>query len=118
MYFETTTPIYLQLMEEIKTQIISGRLAPGERLLSVREWALKEQVNPNTMQKALTELESQGLIATARTSGRFVTTDVERIAEFRQKEARRLSDEFLLNMEKLAVSKEEVLAYLQSRKEK
>ena len=100
MYFENTTPIYLQLMEEIKTQIISGRLAPGERLLSVREWALKEQVNPNTMQRALSELEREGLLVGGGTTGRTVTTEESVLATAKnrilQELARECADKFLV----------------------
>ena len=66
-------PIYLQLMERIQTDIVSGKYKPGEKLPSVRELALDAAVNPNTMQKALSELERIGLVYSQRTSGRFIT---------------------------------------------
>lgn len=65
--FNNSVPIYLQIVSEIKKQIISGKLIPGERIPSVRELALTYKVNPNTMQKALIELEENGLIKTERT---------------------------------------------------
>lgn len=64
--FENNIPIYIQLMEQMKLQIIAGELKPGDRIPSVRELAMVHKVNPNTMQKALSELEDAGLIYTER----------------------------------------------------
>ena len=66
-------PIYLQLMERIQQDIVSGIYKPGDRLPSVRDLAVEAAVNPNTMQKALSELERSGLVYSQRTSGRFIT---------------------------------------------
>ena len=82
--FDNNIPIYIQLVEYLKNYIISGKFSPGERLLSVRELALQSKVNPNTMQRALSELESLGLVYTERTSGRFVTTDKELINKYKE----------------------------------
>ena len=68
-------PIYLQLMERIQQDIIAGIYNPGDKLPSVRDLALDASVNPNTMQKALSELERSGLVYSQRTSGRFITED-------------------------------------------
>ena len=68
-------PIYTQLLEELKRRIVSGYYKPGEKLMPVRELAQEAKVNPNTMQKALVELEELGLIYTERTNGKFVTED-------------------------------------------
>ena len=81
--FDNNIPIYIQLVEQIKTFIISGNLKPGERLPSVRDLALQTKVNPNTMQKALTELEELKLIYTERTNGKFVTNDQKLIDKYR-----------------------------------
>ena len=77
--FTNDKPIYLQIMDYFKAQIISGELSQGSRLDSVRDLAVKVKVNPNTMQKALSELERIGLVRTERTSGRFITDDKEKI---------------------------------------
>ena len=69
--FENNIPIYIQLVEQLKIDIISGKLKPGDRLPSVREFALNLKVNPNTMQKALAELEEEKLIYTERTNKFF-----------------------------------------------
>ncbi|HIV26284.1 MAG TPA: GntR family transcriptional regulator, partial [Candidatus Scatomonas pullistercoris] len=76
---DSQRPIYVQIVERVQLDIITGRYAPGSRLPSVRELAAQAAVNPNTMQKALSELESGGLIYAQRTSGRFVTEDLEKI---------------------------------------
>ena len=72
---DSDRPIYLQLMERIQHDIISGTYKPGDKLPSVRELAMEASVNPNTMQKALSELERIGLVHSRRTSGRFITED-------------------------------------------
>ena len=77
--FDNSKPIYTQIEEEIKKKIISGALKGGDKMQSVRDLAQEAGVNPNTMQKALMEIEKQGLIITERTSGRFVTSDSEKI---------------------------------------
>lgn len=73
--FDNSKPIYSQIEDEIKKMILSGKLSKGEKIKSVRELAQEAGVNPNTMQKALSEIERQGLIITERTNGRFVTNE-------------------------------------------
>ena len=73
--FDSGRPIYTQLLEQIRILIISGRYPAGSKLPSVRDLAAESSVNPNTMQRALAELERSGLIYSQRTSGRFVTED-------------------------------------------
>ena len=84
MNFDNNIPIYIQIVETVKIQIISGILEPGERLLSVREMALQMKVNPNTIQKALQELEELKLIYTERTNGKFITTDEKLIKKYKE----------------------------------
>ena len=79
--FESDRPIYIQLVEKLRTQIVSGELKKGEKMQSVRELAINAKVNPNTMQRALAELENEGLLYTERTSGRYVTTN-EKLESF------------------------------------
>lgn len=102
-------PIYTQLVEIIQMQIISGKYKAGDRLPSVRELAAEASVNPNTMQKALAELERYGLIITQRTSGRTVTEDTELI---KQTQAQ-LADEYIKNffriMKELGYSQDEII---------
>ena len=70
--FTNDAPIYLQIMDEIKLRIAQGRLKPGDKVPAVRDLAIKAGVNPNTMQKALSELEREGVLYSQRTAGRFV----------------------------------------------
>ena len=66
--FNDSTPIYQQIMEHIKLSIAVGEYNAGEKLMAVRELAALAEVNPNTMQKALSELEREGLLYSQRTS--------------------------------------------------
>lgn len=106
-------PIYAQLMEIIQMQIISGKYQAGGRLPSVRELAAEASVNPNTVQKALAELERNGLINTQRTSGRTVTEDHEKIRLTRAA----LADEYIRNffrmMKELGYSEEEIVTLVE-----
>ena len=81
--FDDKLPIYLQIIRILKSDLARGKYQPGEKLPAVRELALSAGVNPNTMQKALAELERDGLLKSQRTSGRFVTDDKEKIMEVR-----------------------------------
>src|SRR5699024_9288914 len=85
---DDTRPIYLQIEDLIKTNIIAGVYQPGQKLPSVRDLAAEASVNPNTMQKALTELERSGLVYTQRTSGRFITEDISKMTELKEQLAR------------------------------
>ena len=82
---ENNIPIYIQLVEQLKIYIISGEIKPGERLSSVRDLALQTKVNPNTMQKALVELEELSLVYTERTNGKYVTTDTSLIDKYKER---------------------------------
>lgn len=105
-------PIYLQIMEQLEQMIASGLLTPGGRLPSVREFASEAGVNPNTMQKALTELEKQGIVYSQRTAGRFVTDDPERLKALRTELAVKEAKGFLNAMKRLGYTEEETLALL------
>lgn len=107
-------PIYLQLMEQLKLMIISGVYPAGSKIPSVRELASEAAVNPNTMQKALSELEREGLVFTNRTSGRFITEDAEMIQKMKMELAKEQLNIFLAQMEKLGFSKEEIKQLLES----
>ena len=107
--FTNDKPIYLQLMDVFKAGIISGELPEGSRLESVRDLALVAKVNPNTMQKALSELERLGLIRTERTSGRFITDDKEKIAAMKKEIAEEEISIFMEKMKKLGFEKDEVI---------
>ncbi len=107
--FTNDKPIYLQLMDVFKAGIISGELQEGSRLESVRDLAIKAKVNPNTMQKALSELERLGLVKTERTTGRFITDDKEKIQAMKKELAAEEIATFLETMKALGFSKEDVI---------
>lgn len=111
--FENSTPIYLQLVEILKRNIIAGILKPGERLLSVRELALKMKVNPNTVQRALQDLEQQKLIYTERTNGKYVTEDYKLIEEYKKEYAKSLIQKYYCDMEEIGMTKEDIIACLE-----
>ena len=110
--FNSTTPIYIQIIEHIKMGVAVGDYKAGDKLLSVRELAAEAEVNPNTMQKALSELEREGLLYTQRTSGRFITEDTETIANLRKQLAKEHLDAFLKNMDRLGYPPEEAVELL------
>lgn len=114
--FDNDKPIYLQMVELIKTEIISGRLKCGEKIPSVRELAVQAKVNPNTVQKALAELERCGLIYTERTNGKFVTENKSIIKAYRDGIINEKVESFLKDMIHIGVSEDEIWEYLDSKK--
>lgn len=110
---DSQRPIYAQIIERVQLDIITGRYAPGSRLPSVRELAAQAAVNPNTMQKALSELESGGLIYAQRTSGRFVTEDLEKIRRAKEQLASMQIREFIRRMKRLGLTQEEIMNLFQ-----
>ncbi|HJA30738.1 MAG TPA: GntR family transcriptional regulator [Candidatus Eisenbergiella pullicola] len=113
---QSDRPIYAQLVERLKTEIVSGVYPPGGRLPSVRELAATASVNPNTMQKAFAELERTGLIITMRTSGRVVTEDTAMINETRRELAEEQISQFLTQMNNLGFDRAEIIAMLSEHK--
>ena len=112
MKFDNNVPIYIQLVEQLKIYIISGKFSPGDRIPSVRELALQTRVNPNTMQKALTELEDLKLIYTERTNGKFVSNDTELIKKLKLNAIQSKIDEFVISMEQLGINKKDIIDIL------
>ncbi len=110
--FSDDAPIYTQLIEQIKVGIVTNQFPLGERLPSVRELATEAGVNPNTMQRALSELERDGLVYSQRTAGRFVTEDKAMIEQIKHRLAERHIQSFLDAMENLGFQQEDVLSLL------
>lgn len=110
--FRNDLPIYTQLMDQMKQRIASGDYAPGEKMASVRELAAEAGVNPNTVQRALTELEREGLVYSQRTTGRFITEDEGMIREVKKDLAREEIQGFLTVMKKLGYTVPEILEML------
>ena len=111
--FSNEMPIYSQLVEQIKIGIVSGMFPPGERLPSVRDLATEAGVNPNTMQRAMTELERDGLVYSQRTAGRFVTEDHAVIQAAKRDLAQRHIHAFLAAMLRLGYGREEIISLLE-----
>ena len=107
--FSNDAPIYTQLIQQIKVGIVTGAFPPGERLPSVRDLATEAGVNPNTMQRALAELERDGLVYSQRTAGRFVTEDNTMINTAKRGLAERHVKTFLEAMLQLGFQREEII---------
>ena len=110
--FNDDMPIYLQIIDIIKAKIASGELKQKEKLKSVRELALEAGVNPNTMQKAMTELERQGIVYSQRTSGRFISEGGEVMSNLKKELQQQYIEQFVENMKKLGIEPNETLNYL------
>ncbi len=111
--FDNNIPIYIQLLEYLRIYLISGVFKSGERLPSVREFADTFKVNPNTMQKALSELESMKLIYTERTNGKYVTKDIKLIEKLKDEYAITLARSYFNGMKKIGLGKADSIKYLE-----
>ena len=113
--FTPDRPIYLQIQEGLKLSIVSGLYPPGDKLPAVRDLALEAAVNPNTVQRALTELERDGLVYAQRTSGRFVTEDKAVIENTKNELAMELVDAFLEKMAAIGYGTAETAALINEK---
>lgn len=118
--FKNGIPIYQQIVSMLQMRIVNGTYPPGSKVPAVRELALEAGVNPNTMQRALTELERDGLLAAQRTSGRFVTDDEERLKQLREDLGRSYISQMLEKLRELGMSdsqvQEAVMAFLREER--
>lgn len=105
-------PVFIQIMEKLKRDIVTGIYKPGDKLPSVRDLAGEAAVNPNTMQRAFSELEREGLVYTKRTNGRFITEDLSMISQLKEQMALDAISQFLNSMQQLGFSGKETLALL------
>ncbi len=106
-------PVFIQIMEKLKQDIVTGLYSPGDKLPSVRDLAGEAAVNPNTMQRAFSELEREGLVYTQRTNGRFITEDLNLINQLKEQMALDAITSFLSSMQQLGFSKKETLALIE-----
>lgn len=111
--FKEGIPIYTQLMEQIKMHIASGAFKPGDQIPPVRELALDAGVNPNTMQRALAELEREELLFSVRTSGRFVTENQEKLDDLKKSLGRSFIEDMFDNLRNLGMSDEDIITAVQ-----
>lgn len=112
--FDNERPIYIQLAEILRIKIITGELKQGQRIPSIRELALTMKVNPNTMLKALLELEKEQLIYTERTNGKYVTSNQDLISYVRSNIANEIVHNYLNKMQIIGLDYQEALKYLQN----
>ena len=115
--FQPDRPIYVQLKEQIKLLIVAGAYPPGGQLPTVRDLASEAGVNPNTLQKALADLERDGLVFTQRTSGRFVTEDIKMIKEVKVELAMQQIAQFFGKMESMGYQKSETIELIKKAAE-
>lgn len=113
--FSSNIPIYIQIMNEVKLRIASGVWEAGQRLQSVRELAVEFSVNPNTMQRALSELERDGLLYTERTSGRYVSREQSKISKARDEMAEEYAQHFYSSMVKLGYKENEIVSIISDK---
>ena len=106
--FKNGLPIYSQIIDELTMRIASGAYSPGEKLPSVRDLAMDAGVNPNTMQRALAELERRGLVYSERTSGRFVTKEEKVLEALHEELAKKYFEEFADKLRKIGMSGAEI----------
>lgn len=110
--FTADKPIYVQLIDQIKYRILTGELPLGSKLASVRDLAVEAKVNPNTMQKALAELEQTELIRAERTTGRFITENSGMIESMRKGAAKEETKIFLSKMHTLKFSTQDAISFI------
>ncbi|MGI1655912.1 GntR family transcriptional regulator [Streptococcus uberis] len=112
--FDEKSPIYAQIAQRIKMQIVSQEIKSGDQLPTVREYAETAGVNPNTMQRAFTEFEREGIVYSQRTAGRYVTDDQTLISEKRRELSRSELESFVINMIKMGFTKDQLIPELEA----
>ena len=114
--FTSDKPVYLQIAERLTKSVLAGDYKPGEQIPSVRQLALEAAVNPNTVQRAFTELENSGIVISRNTIGRFVTEDTQTLEACRNQLAKSLVKEFMQNMNHLSISTEQAIKIIEEAK--
>lgn len=116
-HFDTKIPIYLQVVENMKMQIMNGTLCSGHKISSVRDLAQELGVNPNTVQKAFAELEREGFIRTERAVGRYVADNQKLIEECKVQMIKEKVQDFIKQMELLGLTINDIRDYIDEYKE-
>lgn len=111
--FESTKPIYLQIMDLIKKEIATGKLPPGSQMASVRELAIQYQVNPNTVQRALSELEREGLVKSDRTVGRFINDQGDMVMMLRKQMIEEVIGDFIKKAVELNIEEKQICSLIE-----
>lgn len=116
MEFDSKKPIYMQIEDLIKLRIIRGDYGPGDKLMSIRDFAGEMKVNPNTVQRSYQNLEDSELIYTERGIGSFITEDLNRINKYRDKMAKKIVKDFIEDIYSIGMDLDEVLVYIEEEK--
>lgn len=116
--FNDNIPIYIQLVEMIKTDIVSGKYQPGDKLPAVRDMAMELGVNPNTVQRAFSELEREDLVKSDRTNGRYVTDDKKKISELLKVLSEKYIDELFEKLNSLGMSDGQIVKMINNERKK
>ncbi|GGF67773.1 GntR family transcriptional regulator [Paenibacillus albidus] len=116
--FDNNLPIYLQIMNYLKGEIVTGKLGPGDKIPSVRELAGELQINPNTVQRTFQELEREGIVETRRGMGRYVTQEEEKIMMIKKEMAKDILDRFIRGMKDLGFKEDDIVAAVKESVEK
>lgn len=111
--FDANIPIYIQVVDIIKREIVNGKLKPGDKILSVREMSIKFGVNPNTIQKALFQLEREGFIRTERAVGKYVSDNEELIEVYKKEYIHTIVLQFVQQMESVGIDRKDIIKYLE-----
>lgn len=114
IFFDEKAPIYLQIVEHIKMEIVAGRMRPGERMPSVREMAVTAKVNPNTVQRVYQELEREGITLTQRGTGSFITEDQAKLNQMTDEMSLGIIRTFADGMQRLGLTPEDILDRIQN----
>ncbi|TQQ85817.1 GntR family transcriptional regulator [Peptacetobacter hominis] len=112
--FDNNRPLYIQLLEVLKLKIVSGEIKPGEKFPTVRNLAEEAEVNPNTVQRALSELEKEELIETRRTIGKFVTENADRIESIKEELAGKVVEKFMINLKAIGYDENQILELIKN----
>lgn len=115
MKFDSNLPIYLQIMDEIKRLIITDVYTPSQKIPSVRELAVSFGVNPNTVQRALSELEREGLLNSERTSGRFICNDITLIQKLKKNMIEQKTDQYIDEVRMFGFDDEAIIQNVKER---
>ncbi|WP_422658489.1 GntR family transcriptional regulator [Paenibacillus sp. EC2-1] len=108
--FDNNLPIYLQIMNYLKREIVRGGLKPGDKIPSVRELAADLQINPNTVQRTFQELEREGIVETRRGLGRYVTSEGSKIMTIKKEMASELLEHFIRGMQELGFKEQDIMS--------
>ena len=113
-HYDNSQPIFRQIIDRILLSIATGELPPGGKIAPVREMAIEHKVNPNTMQKSLAKLEEMGYLFTERTSGRYVTQDINLIEGLKAKLPAQITEKYVSDMRECGIAPKDIAHHLQS----